>query len=34
VDPMGNLMLAWPAGTDPGGIMTDLRQLLRYSGAG
>ena len=34
VDPMGNLMLAWPAGTDPGGIIADLRQLLRYSGAG
>ncbi|OGT79901.1 MAG: hypothetical protein A3H91_07295 [Gammaproteobacteria bacterium RIFCSPLOWO2_02_FULL_61_13] len=34
VDPMGNLMLAWPAGIDPAGIIADLRRLLRYSGAG
>ncbi len=34
VDPMGNLMLAWSAGTDPGGIIADLKRLLRYSGAG
>lgn len=34
VDPMGNLMLAYPAGTEPGGIVTDLKRLLRYSGAG
>ncbi len=34
VDPMGNLMLAWPAGTDPGGIIDDLSRLLKYSGAG
>lgn len=34
VDPMGNLMLAYPAGTAPGGIIDDLERLLRYSGAG
>lgn len=34
VDPMGNLMLAYPAGTEPGGIIDDLRRLLKYSGAG
>lgn len=34
VDPMGNLMLAWPAGTEPGGIINDLNRLLKYSGAG
>jgi hypothetical protein len=34
VDPMGNLMLAYPAGTDPVGIIADLKRLLRYSGAG
>lgn len=34
VDPMGNLMLAWHAGTDAAGIIADLRRLLRYSGAG
>lgn len=34
VDPMGNLMLAYPAGTEPGGIIDDLERLLKYSGAG
>ena len=34
VDPMGNLMLGWPAGTDPAGIIADLMRLLKYSGAG
>jgi cytochrome oxidase Cu insertion factor (SCO1/SenC/PrrC family) len=34
VDPMGNLMLAYPRGTDPAGIIRDLKRLLRYSGAG
>jgi cytochrome oxidase Cu insertion factor (SCO1/SenC/PrrC family) len=34
VDPMGNLMLAWPAGINPAGIIADLNRLLRYSGAG
>lgn len=34
VDPMGNLMLAWHAGTDAAGIITDLKRLLGYSGAG
>lgn len=34
VDPMGNLMMAYPAGADPGGIIDDLERLLKYSGAG
>lgn len=34
VDPMGNLMLAWPVGTEPAGIIADLKRLLGYSGAG
>ncbi|MBI1731730.1 MAG: hypothetical protein HYR49_03040 [Gammaproteobacteria bacterium] len=34
VDPLGNLMLAYPSGADPVGIIKDLRRLLRYSGAG
>jgi hypothetical protein len=34
VDPMGNLMLAYPADADPAGIIDDLERLLRYSGAG
>ncbi len=34
VDPMGNLMLAWSAGTDPASIIADLKRLLKYSGVG
>ena len=34
VDPMGNLILAWSTGTDPAGIIADLKRLLRYSGVG
>ncbi len=31
VDPMGYLMMAYPADTEPGGIIKDLKRLLRIS---
>lgn len=34
VDPRGFLMMSYPADTDPGGIIDDMRRLLRYSGSG
>jgi cytochrome oxidase Cu insertion factor (SCO1/SenC/PrrC family) len=34
VDPRGFLMMSYAADTDPGGIIDDLKRLLRYSGVG
>lgn len=34
VDPLGNLMLAYAPGTEPAGIIEDLRRLLKYSSIG
>ena len=34
VDPMGNLMMSYPAGTDPVGIIKDLKRLFKYSSIG
>jgi len=34
VDPRGFLMMSYAADTDPGGIIDDLKRLLRYSGSG
>lgn len=34
VDPLGNLMLAYPEGAEPRGIIKDLNRLLRYSRIG
>lgn len=34
VDPLGNLMMAYDAQTDPSGIIKDLKRLLKYSQVG
>jgi hypothetical protein len=34
IDPLGNLMMSYPSGTDPVGIIKDLSRLLKYSGIG
>lgn len=34
VDPLGNLMLRFPADPDPKGIMKDMKQLLKASQIG
>ena len=34
VDPLGNLMLRYSPGTEPAGIIKDLKRLLRYSRIG
>ena len=34
IDPLGNLMMSYPSGTDPVGIIKDLKRLFKYSGIG
>lgn len=34
VDPLGNVMMSYPPGTDPRGMIKDLERLLKYSGLG
>ena len=34
VDPLGNLMMSYAAGTEPDGIIKDLKRLLKYSRIG
>jgi len=34
VDPLGNVMMNYPAGADPRGMIKDLERLLKYSGLG
>lgn len=34
VDPRGNLMMSYPDGSDPSGIIKDLKRLLKYSSIG
>ena len=34
VDPLGNLMMYYPPGADPGGMHKDLKKLLKYSKIG
>lgn len=34
VDPLGNLMMRYPRGADPGGMIKDMARLLRYSSFG
>ncbi|GAO36576.1 hypothetical protein SCT_1984 [Sulfuricella sp. T08] len=34
VDPLGNLIMRYPPGTDPGGMLKDLTRLLKYSWIG
>lgn len=34
VDPLGNLIMRYPPGTDPGGMLKDLTRLLKYSWVG
>lgn len=34
IDPRGNLMMSYPDGTDPSGIIKDLKRLLKYSSIG
>nr|WP_315597618.1 cytochrome C oxidase subunit I [uncultured Cupriavidus sp.] len=34
VDPMGNLMMRWPADPDPKKVSSDLKKLLKYSRIG
>lgn len=34
VDPRGFLMMSYPSDIDPGGIIDDMKRLLRYSGSG
>jgi len=34
VDPLGNLLMYYPAGTEPAGIIKDLMRLLKYSRIG
>ncbi len=34
VDPLGNLMMYYPPGADPGGMLKDLKKLLKYSKIG
>jgi len=34
IDPLGNLMMYYPPGADPGGMLKDLQKLLKYSKIG
>lgn len=34
VDPLGNLMMRYPADSEPKGVIKDLHRLLKYSGLG
>ncbi len=34
VDPQGNIMMSYAANTEPGGIIKDLKRLLKYSRSG
>ena len=34
IDPLGNLMMSYDANTEPGGIIKDLKRLLKYSQVG
>jgi len=34
IDPLGNLMMYYPPGIDPGGMLKDLKKLLKYSKIG
>lgn len=34
LDPLGNLILRYPPGTDPGGMLKDMTRLLKYSWTG
>ena len=34
IDPLGNLMMYYPADADPGGMLKDLKKLLKYSKIG
>lgn len=34
VDPLGNLMMSYEVGADPGGVIKDLKRLLKYSRIG
>ena len=34
VDPLGNLIMRYPPGSDPGGMLKDLTRLLKYSWVG
>lgn len=34
IDPLGNLMMSYPSGTDPAGIIKDLKRLFKYSRIG
>lgn len=34
IDPLGNLMMCYPEGTDPAGIIKDLKRLLKFSRIG
>ena len=34
VDPIGNLMMRFPADPDPSGVIKDLQRLLKYSRLG
>ena len=34
IDPLGNLMMSYPADAEPGGIIQDLKKLLKYSKIG
>ena len=34
IDPHGNIMMSYPPGTDPSGIIKDLKRLLKYSRIG
>ncbi|BAN36455.1 hypothetical protein SCD_n02655 [Sulfuricella denitrificans skB26] len=34
VDPLGNLIMRYPPGTDPGGMLKDMTRLLKYSWVG
>jgi len=34
IDPLGNLMMYYPPGADPGGMLKDLKKLLKYSKIG
>ena len=34
IDPLGNLMMYYPPDADPGGMLKDLKKLLKYSKIG
>ncbi|MCK5480813.1 MAG: hypothetical protein KAJ06_06690 [Gammaproteobacteria bacterium] len=34
IDPLGNLMMYYPPGADPGGMLKDMKKLLKYSKIG